>query len=258
MLDGQLAPVTVVTASPSLPATRPTLSCPALLLSGPAARRTRRHESYLPEFREGSSSQAASRSCPFWLPGTTPLLSDLSPGLWIPLRRALHRRRPLRRPRREGWFRSTSVFTPCRPGATTPADPGWGRSLGSVRRHVEFEHSVRVNDRIYVCTMCISPLTSRPSYHRCLATATLVPSTEAPRRRCSVCDATFTSARGLANHLRCQGTLDATSTRLGHPAPLVRARLPGVCTTSAVPPTLRPPRVPSHQQRPGLRDASDA
>ncbi|KAL3220461.1 hypothetical protein MRX96_029864 [Rhipicephalus microplus] len=73
----------------------------------------------------------------------------------------------------------------------------------SVRRHEEFVHGVRVNDRIYVCSLCDSPLKSRPSYHRCLATVTLVPSTETPRCRCGVCDATFTTKRGLANHLRC-------------------------------------------------------
>ncbi|KAL3238928.1 hypothetical protein MRX96_048026 [Rhipicephalus microplus] len=79
----------------------------------------------------------------------------------------------------------------------------WTCRMQSVRRHVEFENGVRVNDRIYVCSVCDSPLTSRPSNHCCLATATLAPSTEAPRCRCSVCDVTFTSALGLANHLRC-------------------------------------------------------
>ncbi|KAH7977208.1 hypothetical protein HPB51_026942 [Rhipicephalus microplus] len=79
----------------------------------------------------------------------------------------------------------------------------WTCRVQSVRHHVEFENGVRVNDRIYVCSVCDSPLTSRPSNHCCLATATLAPSTEAPRCRCSVCDVTFTSALGLANHLRC-------------------------------------------------------
>ncbi|KAL3192027.1 hypothetical protein MRX96_018146 [Rhipicephalus microplus] len=79
----------------------------------------------------------------------------------------------------------------------------WTSRAQSVRRHVEFEHGVRVRERIYVCAVCDSPLTFRPSYHHCLARATLVPSTETPRRRCGVCDATFTTKRGLANHLRC-------------------------------------------------------
>ncbi|KAH7977148.1 hypothetical protein HPB51_026993 [Rhipicephalus microplus] len=79
----------------------------------------------------------------------------------------------------------------------------WTCRVQSVRRHVEFENGVHVNDRIYVCSVCDSPLTSRPSNHCCLATATLAPSMETPRRRCSVCDVTFTSALGLANHLRC-------------------------------------------------------
>ncbi|KAL3238934.1 hypothetical protein MRX96_048032 [Rhipicephalus microplus] len=79
----------------------------------------------------------------------------------------------------------------------------WTCRVKSELRHVEFEHGVRVNDRIRVCLVCDSPLRSRPSYHHSLATATLAPSTEAPQRRCSVCDATFTSARDLANHLRC-------------------------------------------------------
>ncbi|KAL3203013.1 hypothetical protein MRX96_042224 [Rhipicephalus microplus] len=79
----------------------------------------------------------------------------------------------------------------------------WTCRVQSVRRSVEFEHSVRVNDRIYVCSVRDSTLMSRPSYHRCLATATLVPSTETPRCRCGVCDATVTTKRGLANHLRC-------------------------------------------------------
>ncbi|KAL3213453.1 hypothetical protein MRX96_035386 [Rhipicephalus microplus] len=79
----------------------------------------------------------------------------------------------------------------------------WTSRALSVRRHVEFEHGVRVRERIYVCAVCDAPLASRPSYHHCLARATLVPSTETPRRRCGVCDATFTTKRGLANHLRC-------------------------------------------------------
>ncbi|KAL3205897.1 hypothetical protein MRX96_040578 [Rhipicephalus microplus] len=79
----------------------------------------------------------------------------------------------------------------------------WTCRVQSVRHHVEFENGVHVNDRIYVCSVCYSPLTSRPSNHCLLATATLAPSTEAPRRRCSVCDVTFTSALGLANHLIC-------------------------------------------------------
>ncbi|KAL3192034.1 hypothetical protein MRX96_018153 [Rhipicephalus microplus] len=78
----------------------------------------------------------------------------------------------------------------------------WTSRAQSVRRHVEFEHGVRVRERIYVCSVCDAPLTSRPSYHHCLARATLVPSTETPRRRCGSCDATFTTKRGLANHLR--------------------------------------------------------
>ncbi|KAL3197109.1 hypothetical protein MRX96_044997 [Rhipicephalus microplus] len=101
----------------------------------------------------------------------------------------------------------------------------WTCRVQSERRHVEFEHGARVNDRIYVCSVCDSPLTSRPSYHRCLATATFVPSTETPRRRCGICDAKFTTKRGLANHLRCQGTLDATSTEAG-PSGTARERAP--------------------------------
>ncbi|KAL3258797.1 hypothetical protein MRX96_046359 [Rhipicephalus microplus] len=76
--------------------------------------------------------------------------------------------------------------------------------------------------------------------------ATLVPSTETPRLRQSAAWRT---------------TFDAMSTRLGHPAPLASARLPGVCATSALhPPTRhRPPRVPPRRQRhPGLPDASEA
>ncbi|KAL3202995.1 hypothetical protein MRX96_042206 [Rhipicephalus microplus] len=51
---------------------------------------------------------------------------------------------------------------------------------------------------------------------------------------------------------------DVTSTRLRLLAPLVRARLPGMCTTSTALPLLRRPRVPHRLQRPALRDASKA
>ncbi|KAL3192058.1 hypothetical protein MRX96_018177 [Rhipicephalus microplus] len=95
----------------------------------------------------------------------------------------------------------------------------WTSRAQSVRRHVEFEHGVRVRERIYVCAVCDAPLTSRPSYHHCLARATLVPSTETPRRRCGVCDATFTTKRGLANHLRCH-------------VPRRRQQHPGLCDAS--------------------------
>ncbi|KAL3220469.1 hypothetical protein MRX96_029872 [Rhipicephalus microplus] len=86
----------------------------------------------------------------------------------------------------------------------------WTSRAQSVRRHVKFEHCVRVNERIYVCSVCDSPLTSRTSYHHSLARATLVPSTETPRRRCGVCGATFTTKRGLF-HLRCQADQDGPS-----------------------------------------------
>ncbi|KAH8026958.1 hypothetical protein HPB51_000495 [Rhipicephalus microplus] len=100
----------------------------------------------------------------------------------------------------------------------------WTSRAQSVRRHVEFEHGVRVHERIYVCTVCDSPLTSRPSYHHCLARATLVPSTETPRRRCGVCDATFTTKRGLANHLRCHVDQAGPSGAARERAPARRVR----------------------------------
>ncbi|KAH8027296.1 hypothetical protein HPB51_004208 [Rhipicephalus microplus] len=100
----------------------------------------------------------------------------------------------------------------------------WTSRAQSVRRHVEFEHGVRVRERIYVCTVCDAPLTSRPSYHHCLARATLVPSTETPRRRCGVCDATFTTKRGLANHLRCHVDQAGPSGAARERAPARRVR----------------------------------
>ncbi|KAL3192082.1 hypothetical protein MRX96_018201 [Rhipicephalus microplus] len=100
----------------------------------------------------------------------------------------------------------------------------WTSRVQSVRRHVEFEHGVRVRERIYVCTVCDAPLTSRPSYHHCLARATLVPSTETPRRRCGVCDATFTTKRGLANHLRCHVDQAGPSGAARERAPARRVR----------------------------------
>ncbi|KAL3213446.1 hypothetical protein MRX96_035379 [Rhipicephalus microplus] len=64
----------------------------------------------------------------------------------------------------------------------------WTLRVQFVRRLVEFKHFVRVDDRIYMCSVCDSSLTSWPSYHSCLAKATLAPLSEAPRRRCGVCD----------------------------------------------------------------------
>ncbi|KAL3192080.1 hypothetical protein MRX96_018199 [Rhipicephalus microplus] len=100
----------------------------------------------------------------------------------------------------------------------------WTSRAQSVRRHVEFEHGVHVRERIYVCTVCDAPPTSRPSYHHCLARATLVPSTEMPRRRCGVCDATFTTKRGLANHLRCHVDEAGPSGAARERAPAQRVR----------------------------------
>ncbi|KAL3213450.1 hypothetical protein MRX96_035383 [Rhipicephalus microplus] len=100
----------------------------------------------------------------------------------------------------------------------------WTSRAQSVRRHVEFEHGVRVRERIYVCAVCDAPLTSRPSYHHCLARATLVLSTETPRRRCGVCDATFMTKRGLANHLRCHVDQAGPSGAARERAPTRRVR----------------------------------
>ncbi|KAL3222923.1 hypothetical protein MRX96_028293 [Rhipicephalus microplus] len=58
---------------------------------------------------------------------------------------------------------------------------------------------------------CVKATVENLLMHRCLI--------EAPRRRCSVCDATFTSARGLANHLRCH--VDQAG-----PSGAARARVP--------------------------------
>ncbi|KAL3192064.1 hypothetical protein MRX96_018183 [Rhipicephalus microplus] len=221
--------VTIVTAPPSSPIARPTWSCLALLLpSGPAACRDRRHGSCPPEFREGPSCQAAPRCSPYWLPGTAPssVISARDSGFSRggPFIAGIDCVALVG----TGWFRSTGVLTPFCPGATTPAGPGRRRS--SVRRHVEFEHGVRVRERIYVCTVCDAPLTSRPSYHHCLARATLVPSTETPRRRCGVCDATFTTKRGLANHLRCHVDKAGPSGAARERAPA--RRVPHVSTSS--------------------------
>ncbi|KAL3192039.1 hypothetical protein MRX96_018158 [Rhipicephalus microplus] len=54
--------------------------------------------------------------------------------------------------------------------------------------------------------------------------ATLVPTTETPRRRCSVCDATFTTKRGLANHLRCHVDQAGPSGAARERAPARRVR----------------------------------
>ncbi|KAH8027016.1 hypothetical protein HPB51_001331 [Rhipicephalus microplus] len=74
--------------------------------------------------------RSVARSCPFWFPGTTPFSATSARDSGFP---------------RGGpfiagvncfvlvgicWFRSTGVFTPYRPGATTPADPGRRLSVG--------------------------------------------------------------------------------------------------------------------------------
>ncbi|KAL3203025.1 hypothetical protein MRX96_042236 [Rhipicephalus microplus] len=208
MLDGSTD--TVVTASPLSHTARPNWSCPALLLpSGPAARQTRRHRSCPPELREGSSFQAAPRLCPFWLSGTTPCsaTSERAPDS------------PAAGPSSPASTVSSSLGSagseaPASSRSTVPVQPRqlildddvlwvyipapaelqcpvgncsmkysgavWTCHVPSVRRHVEFMHGVRVKDRIYVCSVCDSALTSRPSYHRCFATDLLVPSTETP------------------------------------------------------------------------------
>ncbi|KAH7942641.1 hypothetical protein HPB51_028679 [Rhipicephalus microplus] len=138
----------------------------------------------------------------------------------------------------------------------------WTCRVQSLRRHVEFEHGVRVSDRIYECSVCDSPLTSRPSYHHCLATATLVPSTETPRRRCGVCDATFTTKRGLANHLRCHvdQAVPSRATRERAPARRVHHVSTSLSdTSSSTSGSLSPPAAPRASRRlRGLSPSVDA
>ncbi|KAL3214764.1 hypothetical protein MRX96_051435, partial [Rhipicephalus microplus] len=136
----------------------------------------------------------------------------------------------------------------------------WTSRAQSVRRHVEFEHGVSVNERIYVCSVCDSPLTSRPSYHHCLARATLVPSTEAPRRRCGVCDATFTTKRGLANHLRCHVDQVGPSGAARERAPARRVRHVSASsdTSSSASGSSSPPAAPRASRRLRGLSPSDA
>ncbi|KAL3257037.1 hypothetical protein MRX96_046544 [Rhipicephalus microplus] len=225
-----------------------------LVLPGPAAaRRSRCHGSRPPEFREESSSWVAPRSCPFWLPGTTPssatsardldspaagpslLASTVSPSSGPAGLQAPASSRPAipvqpRQPILDGdvlWVylpAPVELQCPVSDWSIKYSGANWTSRVQSVRRHVEFEDLVRVNNRIHVCSVCDSRLTSRPSYHRCLATATLAPSLEAPWCRCGVCDATLTRLGLLALLVLCPrfaGTKAATLTRLGLLALLV-------------------------------------
>ncbi|KAL3245249.1 hypothetical protein MRX96_047038 [Rhipicephalus microplus] len=136
----------------------------------------------------------------------------------------------------------------------------WTSRAQSVRRHVEFEHGVRVNERIYVCSVCDSPLTSPPSYHYCLARATLVPSTETPRRRGGVCDATFTTKRALANHLRCHVDQAGPSGAAHERAPARRVRHVSTSsdTSSSASGSSSPPAAPRVSRRLRGLSPSDA
>ncbi|KAL3217453.1 hypothetical protein MRX96_032367 [Rhipicephalus microplus] len=178
--------------------------------------------------REGSSSQAAPRSC--------------SSGSAAPP--------PPQRPR--PGTPDSPAAGPSSPASTAlPSYNGaiWTCRVQPVRRHVEFEHGGRVNDRIYVCSVCDSPLTSRPSNHRCLATATLAASTETPRRRSSVCNATFTSVRGLANHLRCHVDQAGPSSAARARAPARRVRHVNSSTTTSSSSLSSPPPAASRASR---------
>ncbi|KAH8027732.1 hypothetical protein HPB51_007546 [Rhipicephalus microplus] len=247
------APVTVVTASPSSPAARPTSSCPVLLPAGPAN---------MDPAHTSSASGHRPRRCHALAPSDSPAPPPpQQPRSGTPdsPARALHRLRPLRRPHLDRLVPSAGVFTPCRPGATTPVDPARRRSLGvppgpGGAAVSEFEHGVRVNDRVRVCLVCDSPLRSRPSYHHCLATTALPPSTEAPQRRCAT--------QLLRLRVTWPIICNATTTRLGPPAPLVswRVRHVSSSTTTSLSSSVSPPPAVSRASRRlrGLAPSDDA
>ncbi|KAH8028748.1 hypothetical protein HPB51_018230 [Rhipicephalus microplus] len=184
-----------------------------------------------------------------------------------------------------GWFRSTGVLTPFCPGATTPAGPGWRRSVGlspgpggAAVPGRQLQHEVQ-RGRLDVSRADGAPprrIRTRRSCERAnlcvlgVRLAAHVPALVPPlpgegHTRAIDGDASPVALACATQRLRPSAawptTCDATSTRLGRPAPLASARLPGMCAMSArhLPTRHRPRRaLRRRQQHPGLRDASGA
>ncbi|KAH7973239.1 hypothetical protein HPB52_023197 [Rhipicephalus sanguineus] len=98
---------------------------------------------------------------------------------------------------------------------TSYGGASWTSRVQSLRRHLEREHGERVQERLYLCSVCSESLPARPSCHPCLASTSTPADTAAPRHRCVRCPQAFPSARGLINHERWHDVQDATAAASG-------------------------------------------
>ncbi|KAL1478371.1 hypothetical protein MTO96_000295 [Rhipicephalus appendiculatus] len=113
------------------------------------------------------------------------------------------------------------------------AAPRWTSRVQSLRRHCEQEHGLRLRERVYLCSVCDATLPERPSGHPCLRSLSPTAPTPASQHRCTRCQQTFPSARGLVNHRRWHNDQDAASP--GSPRGPPAAVVP-VAAVSAAPP----------------------
>ncbi|KAH7973272.1 hypothetical protein HPB52_023337 [Rhipicephalus sanguineus] len=107
--------------------------------------------------------------------------------------------------------------------STSYGGASWTSRVQSLRRHLEREHDVRIQERLYVCSVCADSLPTRPSAHSCLASQVPTTAPAVFRHRCIRCPQAFPSARGLLNHERRHDLQDAVGAATGRRPPALSA-----------------------------------
>ncbi|KAH6942590.1 hypothetical protein HPB50_008247 [Hyalomma asiaticum] len=114
-----------------------------------------------------------------------------------------------RQPTRQGdvltvYFPVPADFECCEPGCRRAyTTVNWTSRRQNLQRHLESDHGARILHVRNVCSVCEQTLSARPLQHACLAgLPAQAPAEDRPRHRCELCDSSFPSRQGLANHTR--------------------------------------------------------